>query len=89
MRVGAVIEFEHEAGLGNGLLREVMVSWTMTWQSALTSGNLTTNLPRLLGQNRASDNRVLDQLGWADFMVCSERAIRRHWTWVALRVFLL
>ena len=55
-----------------------MVSWTMTWQAALNSGNLTTNLFGSLRQNRTSDERALDQFGRADLMLCSERAIRRH-----------
>ena len=62
---------------------------------ALSSWYLTTDLSReqallseimrlygLCNWVEQSYKRVLDELGWADFMVRSDRAIRRHWTLV-------
>jgi hypothetical protein len=62
---------------------------------ALSTWHLTTNLPceqaplgeivRLYGLRNwveQSYKQMKDELGWADFMVRSDRAIRRHWTLV-------
>lgn len=59
---------------------------------ALSTWYLTTNLPaplreivRLYGLRNwieQSYKQMKDELGWADFMVRSDRAIRRHWTLV-------
>jgi SRSO17 transposase len=61
----------------------------------LTTWYLTTNLPReraplsevvrlyaLRSWIEQSYKQMKDELGWADFMVRSDRAIRRHWTLV-------
>lgn len=55
-------------------------------------GNLTTYLPaplaeivRIYGLRnwvKQGYKQMKDELGWADFMVRSDRAIRRHWTLV-------
>lgn len=59
---------------------------------ALSAWYLTTNLPaslaeivRLYGLRNSIEQgykQMKDELGWADFMVRSDRAIRRHWTLV-------
>lgn len=62
---------------------------------ALSTWYLTTNLPReqaslgevvrlygLRNWVEQSYKQMKDELGWADFMVRSDRAIRRHWTLV-------
>ncbi|CDS50558.1 Mobile element protein [Polaromonas sp. CG9_12] len=59
---------------------------------ALSTWYLTTNLPaplaemvRLYGLRNWIEQgykQMKDELGWADFMVRSDRAIRRHWTLV-------
>ncbi|CAM3759824.1 IS701 family transposase [Polaromonas hydrogenivorans] len=59
---------------------------------ALSTWYLTTNLPAPLGEVvrlyglrnwvEQSYKQMKDELGWADFMVRSDRAIRRHWTLV-------
>ncbi|MDB5744313.1 MAG: transposase, partial [Polaromonas sp.] len=69
---------------------------------ALSTWYLTTNLSReqaplgeivrlygLRNWVEQSYKQMKDELGWALLLVRSDRAIRRHWTWVVLRICFL
>lgn len=80
-------------GYGSGRpVRAVCATTDRRVLPALSTWYLTTNLPaplkeivRLYGLRNwveQSYKQVLDELGWANFMVRRDRAIRRHWTQV-------
>lgn len=83
-------------GYGPGkTVRAVCATTDRRTLPALSTWYLTTNLPheraplaevvRLYGLRNwieQSYKQMKDELGWADFMVRSDRAIRRHWTLV-------
>ena len=81
--------------LGDGPGRPVRAICATTDRLALpelSTWYLTTHLPAPLAEivriyglrNRIEQGykQMKDELGWADFMVCSDRATHRHWTLV-------
>jgi len=80
-------------GYGPGMpVRAICATTDRRALPALSTWYLTTNLPAPLGEIvrmyglrnwvEQSYKQMKDELGWADFMVRSDRAIRRHWTLV-------